>query len=357
MQKTISYELDDVQVLKKNTSNECKDSRLKMNVAKQIQPSLKEARVMCTFWLPRECSGWLKLIMVFNRLLRILSSLIVFAFLFSAFVSAENKKSPAVLAVEEVGGVVLPISGGGWEVGFHLRGSDLLSDEGLKTLKGLGEVISLNLRDTKITSSGLAHLKGLSSLRRLHLERTEITDSGLEHLSGLKELEYLNLYQTRVSDKGLEHLSGLKKLKKIYLWDTRVSDRGFEKLQKALPKLVISRGLDLEKLAAEAPKPPPPKPRVAMKWMPYGATETPPAKSIPGSSIQVTFINKAKKTVKLVWIDYGGGQKLYGEISAGGKREQNTYAKAVWLITDLSDKPLGHFVTTKEDANGVIPAN
>ena len=94
-----------------------------------------------------------------------------------------------------------------------------------------------------------------------------------------------------------------------------------------------------------------------MKWLPYGGSESPPAKSVPGSPIQVTFLNKAKNPVKLVWIDYGGGQKLYGEISAGGKRDQNTYSKAVWLITDLSDKPLGHFVTTKEDSNGVIPGS
>ena len=39
------------------------------------------------------------------------------------------------------------------------------------------------------------------------------------------------------------------------------------------------------------------------------------------------------------------------------KHDQNTYSKAVWLITDLSDKPLGHFVTTKEDSNGVIPGS
>jgi hypothetical protein len=296
--------------------------------------------------------------MVFNPLLRIFSSLpVITLLLFPSLVSAESKKSSAILAVEEIGGVVLPISGGGWEVAFHLRGRDLLADEGLKTLKGLGDVISLNLRDTKITSSGLAHLKDLSSLRRLHLERTDIDDRGLENLSGLTELEYLNLYQTQVSDAGLAHLAGLKKLRKIYLWDTKVSDLGFEKLQKALPQLVISRGLDLEKLAVEASKAPPPKPKVQMKWLPYGGTESPPAKSIPGSSIQVTFINKAKNTVKLVWIDYGGGQKLYGEISAGGKREQNTYSKAVWLLTDLSDNPLGYFVTSKEDSDGVIPAN
>jgi len=289
----------------------------------------------------------------------------VLTFLFRVFTlllppvlsSAESQKSPAILAVEATGGLVLPISGGGWEVGFHLPGSGALSDEGLKTLKGLGDVISLNLRDTEITSEGLVYLKGFSSLRRLHLERTKIDDSGLENLSGLTELEYLNLYQTDVSDAGLAHLAGLKKLKKIYLWDTKVSDIGVRKLQKSLPELVISRGLDLEKLAVEASKAPPPKPRLQMKWLSYSGTESPPAKSIPGPSIQVTFMNKAKNTVKLVWIDYGGGQKLYGEISAGGRREQNTYAKAVWLITDLSDNPLGYFVTSKENSDGVIPAN
>ena len=296
--------------------------------------------------------------MVLTFWFRVFSGLLVFTLLLPPVLSsAESQKSPAILAVEATGGLVLPISGGGWEVGFHLRGSGVLSDEGLKTLKGLGDIISLNLRDTEITSEGLVHLKVFRSLRRLHLERTKIDDSGLENLSGLTELEYLNLYQTEVSDAGLAHLAGLKKLKKIYLWDTKVSDIGVRKLQKALPELVISRGLDLEKLAIEASKAPPPKPRLQMKWLSYGGTESPPAKSIPGPSIQVTFMNKAKNTVKLVWIDYGGGQKLYGEISAGGRREQNTYAKAVWLITDLSDNPLGYFVTSKENSDGVIPAN
>jgi len=98
--------------------------------------------------------------MVLTFLFRVFSGLLVFTLLLPPVLSsAESQKSPAILAVEEVGGVVLPISGGGWEVGFHLRGRDLLADEGLKALKGLDEVKSLNLRDTKITSSGLAHLK------------------------------------------------------------------------------------------------------------------------------------------------------------------------------------------------------
>ena len=293
--------------------------------------------------------------MVFNRLFRILSSLLLFALLFPAFVSAENTKSPAVLAVEKVGGVVLPMAGNGREVAFHLRGRDLLADEGLKTLKGLDEVISLNLRDTKITSSGLVHLKDLSSLRRLHLERTGIGDAGLAHLSGLQNLEYLNLYQTEITDKGLSQLSGLKNLRKIFLWNTKVSDAGVEKLQKALPKLSISRGLDLEKIAASTPKAEPPKPRTPLKWLPFGAAEKPPAKSIPGSFIRVNFVNQRKEAVKLVWIDYGGGKKHYAEIAAGAKRDQTTYSTAVWLITSLQDKPYGYFVTGNKPADAIIP--
>ena len=178
----------------------------------------------------------------------------------------------------------------------------------------------------------------------------------MKNLSELRNLEYLNLYQTQVSNKGLAHLSGLKKLQKIFLWDTKVTADGVRRLQESLPRLIVSQGLNLQKLAADAPKPEPPKPRVPMKWLAYGGTESPPAKSIPGSSIQATFINKTKNTVKLVWMDYGGGQKVYGEISSGGRREQNTYSEAIWLITDLNDKPLGHFVTGKEDSDGIISA-
>ena len=271
--------------------------------------------------------------------------------------SGESDKPSSVLAIEKLGGLALPMPGGGWEVGFHLRGRESFEDEGLKALKNLGEIVSLNLRDTKITGKGLVHLQGLVSLRRLHLERTSIDNSGLKNLSKLKNLEYLNLYQTQVSDDGLRHLSDLKKLKKLFLWDTKVSDEGVRELKKSLPQLFVSRGLNLEKLAADAPKPSPPKPRASMKWLSSSGTESPPTKSTPGSPIQVTFLNKSKQPVKLVWMDYGGGQKLYGEISAGGSREQNTYSDAVWLITDLNDKPLGHFVTGQEDANGVIPAN
>ena len=62
------------------------------------------------------------------------------------------------------------------------------------------------------------------------------------------------------------------------------------------------------------------------------------------SFLIITFQNKSNQDVKLYWVDYGGGKKLYGEISKGAERKQNTYSDAVWLVTDNKDKPLGFFV-------------
>jgi hypothetical protein len=49
----------------------------------------------------------------------------------------------------------------------------------------------------------------------------------------------------------------LNNLKQLYVWQTGVTERGVEKLQKALPSLRIIRGVDLDKVAAQAKKPKP----------------------------------------------------------------------------------------------------
>ena len=59
--------------------------------------------------------------------------------------------------------------------------------------------------------------------------------------------------------------------------------------------------------------------------------------------------------MKIYWVEYGGGLKLYGELEPGGKREQNTFSEANWLITDKNDKPLGYFRTTQKVGKAVIP--
>lgn len=252
--------------------------------------------------------------------------------------------------IKKLGGLALPYRGGGWEVEFHLRGRFITNDDSLKSLPGLGEVRSLNLRDTRVTDAGMAHLKKLTQLRRLHLERTPVTDAGIAHLSGLLHLEYLNLYGTSVTDKALEHLTGMKKLEQLYLWQTKVTAEGVTKLERALPKVRVLRGVDLEKLVmAKAPEP---KMEEKLKWMP--GSQKPP-KSTPGSNIIVVFENKGKQKVKLHWAKYDGGLQLYGEIDPGGNRRQNTYSGAYWVVTDLADNQLGYFRTGQKYATAEIP--
>ena len=268
--------------------------------------------------------------------------------------SAESADKSLIGAIEKSGGLVLPWPGEteSWEVEFHLRGREL-TDEGLINVAALKTVIALNLRDTQITGAGLAHLKGLSKLKRLHLERTKINDSGINHLAGLHNLEYLNLYGTKVTDKALDQLIGLKNLKQLYVWQTKVTDAGVDKLKKTLPNLKVIRGVDLSKIVIV--KKTEPKPEESLKWLPEGGPAKPPAKSKPGSFTIITFQNKNNKNIKLYWIDYGGGKKLYGEIAKGDERKQNTYSDAVWLVTDDKDKPLGCFVAGTKEASAIIP--
>ena len=260
----------------------------------------------------------------------------------------------AIDSIKKNGGLVLPSPGGEnqWDIQFQLRGRDL-TDAGLADVARLGNVVELNLRDTKITSAGLVHLKGLAKLKRLHLERTNVSDEGVANLTKLTTLEYLNLYGTKITDKSLDHLAGLKKLRQLYVWQTDVTDAGIAKLKKALPAVSVVKGIDLSTIIPIAKEEP--KPDNDLKWLPEGGDEKPPAKSITGEFIFVRFINKRDKPVKLFWIDYGGKPKLYGVIEPGDQRRQSTYESAVWMVADQRDMPLGYFVTGREFARAIIP--
>jgi len=266
--------------------------------------------------------------------------------------TAPAADSEVVARIKKIGGLVFPTAGeeGGWKVEFHLSGRTL-SDEGLAQVAALKNIVRLNLRDTQVTSAGLVHLKGLTKLGRLHLERTRVDDEGFVHLAGLANLEYLNLYGTKITDKALAHLGGLKKLRQLYVWQTGVTDEGVARLAKALPELRIVRGVDLSKIVAV--KPPPPRPSEPLKWMVF--TEGVPPRSVPGSGTEVHFLNNMPIKVKVYWVEYGGGLKLYGELEPGGKRIQNTFSQASWLITDGNEKPLGYFRTTQKVGKAVIP--
>ncbi len=84
-----------------------------------------------------------------------------------------------------------------------------VTDEGLEHLKGLTQLLELDLSCTQISDAGLQRLAELTQLRWLHLQRTKITSAGLEHLQALGRLEWLGLDETQVKDNGMAHLAGL----------------------------------------------------------------------------------------------------------------------------------------------------
>ena len=277
-------------------------------------------------------------------------ALVASALLMAASGSRIQAAGEAEAAIEKLGGLVLAIARDSdeLEVDLHL-GARENADEALAHVARLKNVVSLHLGGTRVTDAGLVHLKNLKELRRLHLEKTGVSDAGITNLRGLIKLDYLNLYATGVTDNSIEHLKGLKALSQLYLWQTGVTDEGTKKLQKALPGLEIERGADLSKIA----KPVPPVPREDLKWTVAGVSM--PPKSVSGNNISILFENKSGKRVRAYWVSYDGELKLYGQIDAGGTRDQNTYAGNTWVITDEKDKHLGDFITNGKDARAVIP--
>ncbi len=175
---------------------------------------------------------------------KLLSAFLLLGFLWIEYVphavlaqeTVDAAEEAAIAEIRKLGGTVRRIAANTdeKEVDFHLSGRDL-TDESLKHVMSVKNVVALHLKNTQITDAGLAHLKGLKNLRRLHLEKTAIGDEGLANLAGLQELEYLNLYGTKVSDAGIAHLVGMKSLRRLYLWQTQVSDAGADQLATSLP--------------------------------------------------------------------------------------------------------------------------
>ena len=261
----------------------------------------------------------------------------------------------AFAALRKIGGSIRPVSRGSQhlEAEFQHRGRKI-GDADLRHLAKLASVVRLNLRGTHISDKGLRHLKDLTALRRLHLERTSVGDAGVRHLAKLAQLEYLNLYGTKVTDGALEHLRGLKRLRRLYVWQTGVTEAGIVRLEKALPDLTVIRGVDLSKYPIYSEKQDEPKPSAKLAWMRAELASDAP-KSENGLNTRVFFENKSGKRVKLYWVSYGNELVLYGELAPGATREQNSYARNTWLVTDDKDRPLGFFIVGEEISRAIIP--
>jgi hypothetical protein len=178
----------------------------------------------------------------------------VIAISFALGSSARADEAEAIAQIEQSGGSVRKIAASveDLEAAFHLADKEI-TDDALKPLGSLENLVWLNLQGTAITDDGLQHLSGLTKLTKLHLEKTGIGDAGLVHLTSLENLEYLNLYGTKVTDAGLAHLNGLKNLQKLYLWQSGVTEEGAASLRQSLPDTEIVMGAKLA-VVTEEPK-------------------------------------------------------------------------------------------------------
>lgn len=106
-----------------------------------------------------------------------------------------------------------------------------IHDEGLRQVRLLKQLVSLDLNGARVTNRGLAHVAALRRLEWLGLGGTEISDEGLLHLEELTELAFLDLTGTNVGDGGMVHLRRLSKLESLYL-PNGVSDIGMRDVAK-----------------------------------------------------------------------------------------------------------------------------
>ncbi len=70
---------------------------------------------------------------------------------------------------------------------------------------------------------------------------------------------------------------------------------------------------------------------------------------------EVVFINQHKDQVKIFVMDRQGQPQSQGEIASGWRLPRSTRPGAVWLMTDLNDKPLGYFIVGDRRAQAIIP--
>lgn len=127
------------------------------------------------------------------------------------------------------------IESSGGRVEFEFLGPDWIPTLIQNRLPFWNHITSVDFSGTPVTDAGLVPLKGLTNLMGLEVNNTKITDAGLEHLKGLTSLNWMDLSKTPITDAGLEHLKGLKSLNTLFLDERQVTAKSRTSLRKALP--------------------------------------------------------------------------------------------------------------------------
>jgi len=101
-----------------------------------------------------------------------------------------------------------------------------IGDNGIKHLRALNRLKSLDLSRRRISDRGLSFLSNLTSLQHLDLSATSISNGGLDFLVQLERLRSLNLSNTHLGDAEMASVANLPLLESLDLSGTRVSDDG-----------------------------------------------------------------------------------------------------------------------------------
>ncbi|MEX2287437.1 MAG: protein kinase [Planctomycetaceae bacterium] len=81
------------------------------------------------------------------------------------------------------------------------------TDAGLAHLKGLTKLYALYLDGSQVTDSGLARIQELlPGLKQIVLSETQVSDAGVERIRGLKQLVRIDVTYTRISSDGFTSL-------------------------------------------------------------------------------------------------------------------------------------------------------
>lgn len=132
-----------------------------------------------------------------------------------------SEPSEAIAGLEKLGAEIT--IGPRHEVSVSFHG---VSDEQLRLLSGLEDVVQLFAEDPRVTDGAFAYLAHLKQLESLSLSRTSITDAGLRRLVEFPKLRELFLKDTAASDAAASQIGRMEKLTALNLEGTRITDAG-----------------------------------------------------------------------------------------------------------------------------------
>jgi hypothetical protein len=105
-----------------------------------------------------------------------------------------------------------------------------VSDAGLASLRGLKGLERLNICLTPLTDGCLKHLAGLTNLRRLVVASTKVTGAGFKDIPDWPRIESINLHSCPVSDEGLAAIRRFRSLQRLEIVHSKVTDAGLKHL-------------------------------------------------------------------------------------------------------------------------------